>query len=206
LFSGASKSSWAKLSDKEKKIVEETLRVFIGTLNGKEQLVVTGGTNYGFEAVVHSLVAERNALLSHNKKIPVLGAFTLEANIDEVAPKTLSHAMVLKYGKEYATSWMDQSPALLDIIERHKGLVIFGGGGQVIRDMIVDADGRNLIKSGKAFLFDGLTGASSEKAGRFPMASFRNAQELIMLIDASRSHVSLSKVLKPAQESFSLKI
>lgn len=186
LFSGASKSSWAKLSETEKDHVEETLRTFIDQLEGREQVIVTGGTNYGFEAVVHRLVAERNASLPGSERIPVIGAVTLEANLDEIAPNTLSHALVLKYGGDYAMSWMDQSPALLDMIERHDGRVIFGGGGQVIRDMIVDADGRDLIDTGQALLFDGPAGASTEKANQFPQASFREANDLIAKIGPRR--------------------
>jgi adenosine deaminase len=179
LFSGASKTSWARLSDEEKTLVESTLKSYIDQVDAASQVIVTGGTNYGFEEVVHRLVAEKNASVPPDQRISVIGAVTLEANLDEIAPDTLSHAMVLKYGGDYAMSWMDQSPALLDMVERQEGHVIFGGGGQVIRDMIVDANGRGLIHSGHVFLFDGPAGASTEKAGQFPQAAFRDADSLI---------------------------
>lgn len=178
LFSGASMTSWKKIPEDQQERVVKTMRDFIDSLDGRRDMVVTGGTDYGFEAVIHRLVEERNKTLPSDRQIPVVGAFTLEANPKEVRQGTLSHAMVIKYGDGLAHSWMDQSPALMDMVTRTDAKVIMAGGGQVIRDMIVDADGRGLMDGGNVLLFAGVNGASAEKAPEYPANSFASSDEL----------------------------
>jgi adenosine deaminase len=196
LFSGASKSSWKNVPEDQQKNVEDTMREYISQLDGRVDAIMTGGTDYGFEAVIHRLVEERNKTLSDDQKIPVIGAFALEANINEIRQGTLSHAFVLRYGDTFAGSWMDQSPALMDIATVTGARVIMCGGGQVIRDMIIDASDRGLISGGQVFLFAGITGASGEKADQYPNAKFQSIDELRNRI----SGVSDSKVFNVTQQ------
>jgi hypothetical protein len=108
----------------------------------------------------------------------MIGALTLEASLDEIKPGTLSHAMLIKHKDVPARNWMDQPSPLLDIAQRVNARVITVGGGQVIRDMIVVADRRGLINEGRFLLFDGITGASGDRAKDFPQASFSDADTL----------------------------
>lgn len=182
LFSGASKSSWKNVPEEQQRKVADEMRGYIQSLDGRRDVVVTGGTDYGFEAVVHRLIEERNKSLPEEARISVIGALTLEANPKDIRTGSLSHVMFLRYGKEYAMSWMDQSPALMDIVLNTDTKIIMAGGGQVIRDMIVDASGRGFIEQGKVFLFAGVNGASDEKSKEYPKAQFRSADELLKLM------------------------
>jgi adenosine deaminase len=183
LFSGASRTSWSRVSPEQQQEVELALKEYINQLDPSENVIVTGATDFGFEAVVHRIVEEINSELPEDERFDVIGAVTLELNPDLVREGTLSHALILENSGAPAKTWMDQSPALMDMIEKSSGKIVFGGGGQVIRDMIVDANGRGLISNGQAFLFNGPEGASTELSPKYPLASFSDGEQLIM-----RSH------------------
>ncbi len=172
--------------DQQEKITK-TMRDFIASLDGRKDVVVTGGTDYGFEAVIHRLIEERNLSLPVDAQIPVVGAITLEANVSEVRKGSISHAIVLEYGDGFAQSWMDQPSALMDMVSRTGAQVVMAGGGQVVRDMIVDANGRGLIHDGKIHLFEGINGASGEKASEYPQAGFSSAKGLTSAMSGDRS-------------------
>ncbi|MBI1216739.1 MAG: hypothetical protein GC185_13095 [Alphaproteobacteria bacterium] len=193
LFSGASKSSWKNVPEDQQQAVVENMKAYVEHLDGRRDAVVTGGTDFGFEAVIHKLVEERNKTLPEDRRIPVIGALTLEANTKDIRHGTLSHAKVLRYGDDFARSWMDQSPALMDMVMRTDTRVVMAGGGQVIRDMVVDASGRGLFDANKIFLFAGINGASGEKAREFPNARFETTGELLQ-----RMAGTAQQVVKPA--------
>ncbi len=182
VFKGSSKTSWENVPEDQQEKIIETMKVLIDRLDGHKDIVVTEGTDYGFSSVIHRLIEERNEELAEGNRIPVIGAFTLEANTVEIREGTLSHAVVLQRDGELAKTWMDQSPALLDMVFHANAKIIVAGGGQVIRDMIVYADRRGLIDDGKVFLFDGITGASGEKAADYPHAKFYTADDLVKLM------------------------
>lgn len=179
LFSGASKGSWDRASNAQKEQAEQNLRTFVWGIAPQEHVIFTGGTDFGFEALVHKLLEERNSELPVQFKIPVVGAITLEANPDDIRECTLSHAMVLKCGDGYAMSWMDQPGALLDIVQENGGLIIYGGGGQTIRDMIVDSANRGLEANHQIILFSNIDGASKEFAGTYPDSAVSDGKELV---------------------------
>ena len=187
MFSGASKSSWKTVPEDQQKKIIDTMKTLVDNLDGRVDIVVTGGTDFGFEAIIHRLIEERNKDLPKEAQIAVVGALTTEVNLDDIRPGTVSHAVILEYGDGFAKSWMDQPSALMDMALRTNAKVIMAGGGQVIRDMIVDADGRGLIKDGKILLFEGINGASGEKAHDYPQAKFHSANKLLKLLSGNTS-------------------
>lgn len=205
LFAGGSKTSWPTATEEQRAHATAEMKKFIDTLDGRKDVVMTGGTDFGFEAVIHKLVEERNAALPPEQKIPVVAALTMEANIKQIRPGTISHAMVLKYGDGLAKSWMDQPSALMDLVTRTDAKVIMAGGGQVIRDMAIDAAGRGLINDGNVLLFAEINGASGEKAKDYPHASFHSADELQTLLSSAGSakrmqspSLATTDILRPA--------
>jgi hypothetical protein len=192
IFSGASRASWDRIPEDQKEKIIKTMRELIGRMDSRKHVVVTGGANYGFDAVIHRLVAERNKKLPPDARISLIGALTLEASLDEIKPGALSHAMILQHDTVPARNWMDQPSPLVDIAQRVNGKIITVGGGQVIRDMIVVAERRGLIDEGRFLLFSGIHGASGDRAKDFPQASFSDAGTLFKLLAANDD--------KPAQE------
>lgn len=188
IFRGSSKTSWENVPLYQQRKVVETMKALIDSLDGRKEIVITEGTDYGFAAVIHRLLEEHNKHLPDDARIPVVGAITLEAGADEIRQGALSHAIILQYDGEFARTWMDQSPALMELIARADAKVIVAGGGQVIRDMIIYADRCGLIDERKVFLFDGINGASNE--ANYPFAKFRSAEELLKMLAEDKAPVT----------------
>ncbi len=185
--SGASRGSWPRIPPHEQQLVEDTMREQIAHVDGTTHIYATGGTDFGYEAVIHRLIEERNAQLPADRKISVIGAITMEANVQQIRPGTIDHVIILRNGDSYAECWMEQPEAFLNFIQENKGCSILVGGGQAIRDMVLDGDSRGMLNSGQMVLMDGVTGASSEKAVFYPQSVFTDAAKLIEMLGKARS-------------------
>lgn len=170
LFSGASAKSWAQISPDNQMavvgVVEEALRV----LDPNRVVIVTGGTDYGVEKIVHHVAKQ--------KGFTVLGTFAEIGAGQEVAS--------IDFGTVSSISWFGKSRPVLEMVKGHHGLAVFIGGGAMVEGEIHMAARLEV----PFLLMNGPEGASTDASQIFPERSFSTAAELVDRILESSAMVS----------------
>ena len=92
-IAGAWKHSWTRLDADERRAIESALEAMVGSLDPNQHAIVTGGTKYGVEGVLHRL----------EPSVPVLGAVVSSVPPDAIADRGVgafyvAGAVVLRQG------------------------------------------------------------------------------------------------------------
>ena len=178
LISGASEKSWPTISEENRELIILTMQVLANTLNPQTSYIVTGGTNFGVERIMHEAVQRRNK--NSDNPIVCLGTVTMEAaqkgNV-EIQPNTITHAEILEIDGHMARTWMELPDTQLNLIKQKNGELIAIGGGAIVSDMI--QRGHNLRAN--MLLMDGPEGASTKKSDSLKGNdySFKTIKELL---------------------------
>ena len=179
LLTGASKSSWPNISEKDQNQIKLIMQVLANTLNPNSVYIMTGGTNFGVEKQLHNAVYRRNC--RENSQLDVVGTLTLEAVENgemEMAENTITHAMIVEINGHKAQNWEDLPDVEVQFIKEKNGDIIAIGGGAVVKKMI--EKGKELGTD--MHLMKGPAGASTdclvdEELNR---DAFENASQLLM--------------------------
>jgi hypothetical protein len=160
LISGASKKSWPNVTVENQKLVEDTLEKLMAHLNPAKYVIVTGGTDFGVEKIAHQIAARRG--------FEILGTISENTGPQEVS--TLIRNFV-----PLAINWFGKSrPVLAEIVKPFNGLVLFQGGGAILKEEIELAVRLNV----PMFLQRDPEGAAAEAAKQYPQHSFSSYQDL----------------------------
>jgi len=183
VFSGSSKDSWDRISPAQKENIKREMRALLNAADPKKSVIMTSGMHFGFDGCIHDIVQDINVQRPEKDRLNIIGAFVTSTRINEVKPGMIDYAMLIKADGKYAESRRNQAPGLLDLVEQHDGIAVMGGGSQVVRDMIVEAETMGLIAAKQVFLFNGPEGASTDKSKCHPEVSFKSFSDIIGLID-----------------------
>lgn len=178
MITGASKANWPYITPEDQYYIQLTMQVLANVLNPQTTFIITGGTNFGVEKMMHEAVNRRNK--NSEEPIVLLGTLTMEAvrnGAVEIEPNTITHATILEIDGHKANSWMDLPDTQLKYVQEHNGQMIAIGGGSVVNDMIQRA--HNLGVS--MHLMDGPYGASTNKSKSMVgnNYSFKSIEELL---------------------------
>jgi adenosine deaminase len=166
LLTGASKNAWPKIADPDKEEIRVAMQVLSNWVDTDKAYVMTGGTHFGVEARLHEAGYLANADASNDKKLRVVGGFTVEAlglkagQVTKIEDNTITDAVVLKMNGRLSQRWFDLQDAALNIVDENKGVVLAVAGGPVVSDMIQRAHNMGL----DLMLMDGPMGASTDKS------------------------------------------
>lgn len=160
VFSGASKKAWPDTPPEQQAKMLSNMRKIIDHLNPAHDLIVTGGTDYGFEKFVHDY--------AHEKGFKILGATSENASAEELSPH-LSH--VAFFGVNY---FGKARPLARDLLLPFKGRYYAFGGGPILKGEISVL---GLLKA-DIYLQKDVVGASGEMAPSFPSKAFGDAEEI----------------------------
>jgi hypothetical protein len=166
LISGASQSSWPKISDKD--AVRDLLRKMVDDADPAKVVFVTGATHFGVEEELHQIVKQKNDLLKQEGKptYQILGTVVDETIPAEVGPITDAVSL--------GDRWYAKSGPLMRFVNENKGAVVFIGGGNILNDEIQAA--WNL--GSKFYLMKGPEGASTTKAESYQSHAFTTYDDL----------------------------
>ncbi|MDX6769170.1 MAG: hypothetical protein SF051_06530 [Elusimicrobiota bacterium] len=160
LWSGASRKSWPEVTPDNQELVRQTIVKLLSRLDPKRHVIVTGGTDFGVEAIVHQEAAARG--------FELMATITENTKAEEVSPKVT--AVV-----QYAISWFGKSrPVLMELVKAHGGFVIFQGGGAILAEEIELAVRLQV----PVFLQRGPEGAAAVSARRYPHLAFTAFEDL----------------------------
>jgi ADP-ribose pyrophosphatase YjhB (NUDIX family) len=157
---GAWARAWPAMPEADRGRVREALDDLVASLDPAEVVLVTGGTRLGVEGELHARAAPRG--------IDVLGVLVAASPLDAIDP-SLAAAAVL------GEALFDKAAGLYELVKREDGLCLFFGGGNVVRDEIQTAQNLGL----RYLLFEGVAGASGDKAKVRPRNAFRAAREAV---------------------------
>ncbi len=170
LFSGASRSSWPLLSDKNQIEIERFVKELIDDMDSKKDVIITGGTDYGVEKIVHEY--------AYKKGIHVIGTLTEDAKIEEIKDNTISSAIML------GSNWYDKHSHLIKMLSKLKNKTsVFIAGGDIVSTEIQAFKNWNQKNTGsknirtRLMSLDNLEGASSIKAQSTPEYAFSNIRD-----------------------------
>lgn len=155
LFSGASKLSF---EDGTESKVRETVTKMLGELDPSTQYIVTGGTDLGFEKIVHEEALKRGF------KIQGFAASVGDPNDFKMVDS------VFLAGDD----WDTPLQRALDHVKARKGSAVFISGGGVVKRGIEYAEKEKV----DYYLMADVTGASGEQAQIHPERAFKNANEI----------------------------
>lgn len=165
VISGASKSNWKTLTDQEKNKITLEIETLMDKLDPAKYIIVTGGTDYGVEEIVHNLAGK--------KKIEVLGVLTEDLSIDEIKNTNIQSFTVIK-----GNWWAKSAFVMNNIIKPSKGKVLFAAGGAIVSDEIVSGI-YNKLSTDDMFLLNEVGGASSIKAKQNPQYNISSVEEVL---------------------------
>lgn len=163
---GAWARAWPAMPEEDRARVRATLDALVPALDAHRVVLVTGGTRLGVENEVHV-----RALAAG---LPVVGVLVAASPPTEIAPE-IAAACVL------GETLHDKAAGLYAVMREEDGLCLFFGGGNVVSDEIQIAHNLRL----RYLLFEGVAGASGEKARRLPHRAFRTAEEALARLDDS---------------------
>jgi hypothetical protein len=159
LISGSSKKSWPNVTPENQRLVERTLSEMLDRLDKNKHLLLTGGTEFGAEAILHRLAAE--------KGFKVLGTLTENADPAEVSQHIGDLTML-------GINWFGKSRPVLNLVKKHDGFVLFQGGGKILAEEIELAARMNV----RMYLQRGPEGAANDAAAKYQQHAFDRFADL----------------------------
>ena len=176
LFSGASKKSWPLISETDQKEIILAIKKSLDQLDPKKTFIMTGGTEFGVEEIVH-----REARL---RGFQIYGTFVTDAEVSSLAEeqqlkKTQGSSWKQEIGQLthfgfYGDQWYDKSAKVLELVKNKNGLVIFMGGGNILSDEIQAAENVNI----DYLLMRGPAGAADRFSHIYEKRAFVGAEGL----------------------------
>ncbi len=161
LFAGAVSVNWDPVSHEDKETIQRTIESFFDHLDPEKVVIVTGGTDFGLEKLVHDEI-KRQA--DCKRMFKLLGGLATHLEVDvSTISKSLTHAVVFDY------SWYDTAPHLLQWIKKAQGMTIYIGGGDVVKGMIYASKKLDI----DFLVMDDVFGSSSAAAKLYPDHSFK---------------------------------
>ena len=129
LFAGGTSTSWDEpVSEQDKIALQSQIKDFMSHLNEKKVALMTGGTDFGLEKLVHLAVAEFKKV---GKNFILLGTLASQLQADaSTISSSLTHATVID------GSWYDLAPQVLTAVAQSRGKAFFMTGGDVVKEMI----------------------------------------------------------------------
>lgn len=156
-ISGASKSSFPKISSEDQTKIEQMLLSDLRMLDPAKVYLVMGITHFGVEEIIMRLNDQ------HKLGFKIVGTVAedkSETNIADIGKVTDAIFM----GKK----WFDKAGTLVPFVKRNNMLTFFIGGGGVVRDEIQAAKNAGL----DFYLLKGPWGASTDMSARYPNHTF----------------------------------
>ena len=139
-------------------------------MDSKKDVIITGGTDYGVEKIVHEY--------AYKKGIHVIGTLTEDAKIEEIKDNTISSAIML------GSNWYDKHSHLIKMLSKLKNKTsVFIAGGDIVSTEIQAFKNWNQKNTGsknirtRLMSLDNLEGASSIKAQSTPEYAFSNIRD-----------------------------
>lgn len=128
LFAGATSVSWKPVPEDDRMKIKNQIERLFENLDEKKVVIITGGTDFGMEELVHQVVAK---LSKQGRRFALLGALAvpLQAKPEEVSP-ALTHATIID------GPWNYLGPRMLEVLSRNDGMAFFMTGGYVVKNMI----------------------------------------------------------------------
>lgn len=180
VISGASKSNWKQLSEEEKEKIKQEMINLLDNLNPNKYILVTGGTDYGVEEIIHNY--------ARSKGFSVLGVLTEEASLTEIKNHNISHYTIAD------GNWWAKSSFVMDnIIKPCEGKVLFVAGGPIVGDEILSSIYHKLDTT-QLFLLTGVGGSSDKKAKQNPEFAVNSASDIINTIKEQNKSELLMKI------------
>ncbi|MCE5293519.1 MAG: hypothetical protein LLF94_02760 [Chlamydiales bacterium] len=128
LFAGATSTSWDPIPEEDKELLRTQIRRLFYHLNDKNVFIITGGTDFGLEKIVHEVVHE---YARHGRQFSLLGTLASELQADpSTISKSLTHATIID------GTWYDLAPGILKVVSDMRGTAFFMTGGDVVKNMI----------------------------------------------------------------------
>ena len=161
VFSGASKKSWPQITEQNQLQVKESIEKALKNLDPAKHVIVTGGTEYGVDKIVHELASKMG--------FSMIGTITENTVAEEVSP-------LIKTYINTSINWFGMSrPVLEKIVQPHGGIMIVQGGGAILKEHIEVAK-----RLGIPSLYQlGPEGAGHDVALTHPEEAFSNSTELV---------------------------
>jgi adenosine deaminase len=176
LHAGASIGSYRNIDQMKREEIVKMVREQLHHSDPTKNFIMTSGSNYGYEKIVHDEMNVYNEEARRNGK-PEYKSLALWVTEDkglEYEIGKTSHAVIV------SNTYYDQLPKALEIVSRLHGIVLITGGGDMMNNGIQAA--RNI---GVDFLlFDGVGGASQKNARLVPQNAFENSAQLLELLKA----------------------
>jgi hypothetical protein len=161
LFAGAVSVNWDPVSEEHKLTIQRTIESFFDHLDPEKVVIVTGGTDFGMEKLVHDEIKRQ---YKNKRRFKLLGGLATHLEVDvSTISKSLTHAVIFDY------SWYDTAPHLLQWIKRVQGMTIYIGGGDVVKSMIYASKKVDI----NFLVMSDVFGSSSAAAKLYPERSFQ---------------------------------
>lgn len=180
IISGASKSNWETLSLIEKEKINLEMNKLLESLDPKKYILVTGGTDYGVEKIIHDK--------AKNRGFEVLGVLTESAEISEINNPNISNYTVV--GGDW---WAKSSFVMDNIIKPHHGKVLFVAGGSIVADEILSSV-YHKIPEDSLFIMNGVGGSSEKKAKQLPKFAIDEISDITDKIKAEKIKTISEKI------------
>lgn len=167
-FAGAWRKSWDRISEPNRAKIADVIDGCLQRLDPSSTVLITGGTRFGVEAVVHRLAAARG--------FKVLGAIVNATPPEFLEEEGLAAATLV------SSTLYDKAARLYSLLHEHDAFCIFIGGGNIVGDEIQTV--RNLrMRYG---VMRGIEGASGQHATLNQELSFSTSEELYDLLTSRR--------------------
>lgn len=185
LFAGGTSVSWDNVSEDDRQLIRRQLRQFLHHLNPKQTVLITGGTDFGLERIVHELVLEEKQKDRHFTLLGTL-ATDLQADFSTIS-KALTHAVIVN------NTWYDLAPFILQKIAEFKGIAYFATGGDVVKNMAQISKNLGI----EYYLMKDAPGSPKASAELTPERGFSKHDSFEkILLKSSRSNVLRSVTMK----------
>ncbi|MCB1112133.1 MAG: hypothetical protein H7A37_01570 [Chlamydiales bacterium] len=182
-FSGASSVSWRGVLEEDRALVRKQLIGLFDSLNPEKVVIVTGGTDFGLEKIVHEVVSDYRLA---GKNFTLIGtvATQLRANPNTISD-SLTHATVVDY------SWYDIGPFVMKWVQAKQGISFFMGGGDVVKNMIHTA---RMLGIEDFYVLKDIHGSSQQAAEIYPDHAFSKYNCLGTMLSKSRNHQVINRL------------
>lgn len=169
-FAGSWKHAWPRLPPADRQRIEAVIDDLVAGLARRGAHLLTGGTRYGVEGLVHA-AARRH------------GAHVVGALVDATPPDDLDAlAQVIRIGR----TLYDKGPGLYAALAERGGAAVFFAGGNIVHDELRIASNLRLRRA----VLAGVEGASGVAARRWPHLGFQTADEALALLDGNPAPTS----------------
>ncbi len=193
LFAGAVSKNWDPVEESHKIEIQNTIESFFKHIDPNKVVIVTGGTDFGLEKLVHDEVARQG---KQGRMFKLLGGLATHLEVDvSTISRSLTHAVCFDY------SWYDTAPHLLPWVKKSNGNTIFIGGGDVVKSMICTSKNLDI----DFFVMEDVFGSSSSASKLYPDHSFKMGKDQLenALIKFSKCSLLQSAVVSP-EEAFEI--